>query len=458
MNKEMKTKDLLPDCDRRPTIVSRNHVGARLRQALLAVVCLGLFHAWATNAATNIVLSTDNLQQKIDEAAAGDVLVLQGGTYAGSISITKALALVRSGTNEVVLADLVTIQTTAAVSLVQLRLVGTLGVRGASPLSVLSSRFSGGIVSDSGTISLKRCLVDSQIILTNTHLEAYRLTNTSHLVLRSPVGLPTRLVLTQCRIDGYVSGYSVNAWLGYNDFSAASFYNGSDVVLVGNLISTDDGDPARGAGYSSSLSASGSRLRAYNNRIVLNGNSGSTCGEIYGVYLDSCSTELINNTLAVRSWTRGNCYSVAYGVVIYNAVGTTRIEGAIVQTSARDASHGITISANSAAIVTHSCVLGSHTLVSGAPTINCIYVDPALNPDLTPSFNSPCLNTGPPDSFYKDRDGTRNDMGFTGGPLYQADGMTTDKPLLFWLMPAQRQVWKNAQPTLDVEAAATAVH
>jgi hypothetical protein len=70
--------------------------------------------------------------------------------------------------------------------------------------------------------------------------------------------------------------------------------------------------------------------------------------------------------------------------------------------------------------------------------------------------NSPCRNAGPPDAIYNDRDGTRNDIGFTGGPLYNPANFTTDLPLAFWLDTTPRKVLKGVNNTIRVDAAAVA--
>ncbi|OQW95241.1 MAG: hypothetical protein BWK77_07840, partial [Verrucomicrobia bacterium A1] len=54
------------------------------------------------------------------------------------------------------------------------------------------------------------------------------------------------------------------------------------------------------------------------------------------------------------------------------------------------------------------------TVGSGNITNNPLFVD-AANHDYHLQTNSPCINTGNPDSYYNDADGTRNDMGVFGG-------------------------------------------
>lgn len=44
--------------------------------------------------------------------------------------------------------------------------------------------------------------------------------------------------------------------------------------------------------------------------------------------------------------------------------------------------------------------------------------------------DSPAINAGPPDAQYKDRDGTRNDIGMYGGHSFIPDGRTTKKPIV----------------------------
>jgi len=47
--------------------------------------------------------------------------------------------------------------------------------------------------------------------------------------------------------------------------------------------------------------------------------------------------------------------------------------------------------------------------------------------------DSPCINAGPPDPQYNDRDGSRNDIGMFGGHNFIPDGRTTNKPIVLGL-------------------------
>ena len=54
----------------------------------------------------------------------------------------------------------------------------------------------------------------------------------------------------------------------------------------------------------------------------------------------------------------------------------------------------------------------------------------SANGDFTLASDSPAKNAGPPDPQYKDRDGTRNDIGMYGGHSFIPDGRTTKKPIV----------------------------
>ena len=64
---------------------------------------------------------------------------------------------------------------------------------------------------------------------------------------------------------------------------------------------------------------------------------------------------------------------------------------------------------------------------------DCFDADPKINGDNTLKPNSPCIDAGPPDPQYNDRDGSRNDIGMFGGHNFIPDGRTTNKPIVLGL-------------------------
>jgi hypothetical protein len=86
----------------------------------------------------------------------------------------------------------------------------------------------------------------------------------------------------------------------------------------------------------------------------------------------------------------------------------------------------------------NSNVWNINNLTKGSGSLsNSIFSDPKFvnweNGNYQLQSNSPCINAGPPDPQYNDRDGSRNDIGMFGGHNFIPDGRTTNKPIVLGL-------------------------
>ena len=62
---------------------------------------------------------------------------------------------------------------------------------------------------------------------------------------------------------------------------------------------------------------------------------------------------------------------------------------------------------------------------------------------------SPCINAGTEDPRYNDRDGSRNDIGPSGGAWYDPDGWTTENPVVISFELSKDQILEgDATPIL----------
>jgi len=86
-----------------------------------------------------------------------------------------------------------------------------------------------------------------------------------------------------------------------------------------------------------------------------------------------------------------------------------------------------------------------------------LQVNPNLASDGSPNPGSPCINAGPPDAIYNNRDGTRNTMGHTGGPYWNPANYTNNNPMVF-LLTGQQMVLSGIQTNILVNAAASSGH
>ena len=104
--------------------------------------------------------------------------------------------------------------------------------------------------------------------------------------------------------------------------------------------------------------------------------------------------------------------------------------------------------------------------------INCSWVYNAKNTIIIPTTgpnaykdftnelaaDSPLMNAGSDDPVLRNRDGTRNTIGATGGPMYNPALATTDQPMAFWLGLFPQRIVKGSVNTVDLDAAAAAGH
>jgi hypothetical protein len=84
---------------------------------------------------------------------------------------------------------------------------------------------------------------------------------------------------------------------------------------------------------------------------------------------------------------------------------------------------------------------GSLLEANGVIAEGTLYMDPLFVANEAPKLQptSPCINAGTADPRYNDRDGTRNDIGPSGGAWFDPDGWTTENPVVisFDLSPDQ---------------------
>ena len=425
----------------------------RTLNRILPLLGLLLF-AGTASAATNAVLAGEDLQAKIDAAASGDVMVIQSAAYGGAITINKALTLVRSGAGNLQLLGPVTINTAGAVALSQLRFSDAVNITGGASVSVLESRFEGAVAATEGKLSLRRSEIVGPLNLNNTALTGLRLTNQSVITAISAANSGLPMNLAQSSFSGGITatGYAVS--MGYSKAVSLSITDG-DATVVGNQFSTGNGlgpainDPA--------INGLRSHLKISNNSILL-----VALVHKSGIVISSCEATITNNTIAMLGgYVPGTNDSLRQiGIHVGGNSSVVRISGNIIiyrNQFGQSTQSLITRASNFDGLleVSYCCFFPS---TPDVPTFGSMVVDPGLVDNTTLAIGSACRNAGPPDAIYNDRDGTRNDIGYTGGPLYNPANYVTDLPLAFWLDATPRKVLKGVNNTIRVDAAATAGH
>ena len=398
----------------------------------------------SVQAATHAVLPGASIQAKIDIAAAGDIIVIFGGTYNENITVNKAVHLAEASGQEVILTGDVTFTGVTNCPVFDGFTVGSSG-RGISVVNTTGLVFrnldarNGSGITTSGTTTLK--IIDSQLSsLTSggTTVEVAKTSLTGNI--NQTAG---SLNVTSCTVAGnfetqtaalktvafrvVVTGdnnwRSKKNWFGYSEARSFNFtdQSGANAVLTGNKI-----DRQGGEWNGVYCNVSNSNILITNNCIIRVGYNNYGAQE-HGIDLrgsDNCAI-VANNYCQLQ----GNYYFYGNGINISNFSKAIIINNII--WGARfgiSAPFGATASNNLYWASPHP----AHREEGGVAAEGTLYTDPLFVTDNAPTLQStsPCINAGTIDPRYNNRDGTRNTIGPSGGPWIDPDGWTTDNPVV----------------------------
>jgi hypothetical protein len=407
----------------------------------------GLALTLVAGATTHAVLPGKSIQAKIDLAVAGDIVAIFGGTYNEELTITKAIRLVEVSGQQVTLTGNVTFSGVSDCPPFDGFTVGSSG-RGISVTNTtglvlrnLDVRSGSGVFSN-GTTTLK--ISDSQISHLTSSGASTEVAKTSftggitHTAGTLNVASVTvagdfvthsaalKTVAFRTTVAGDCVWRSKRNWFGYSEARSFNFQdqNEAKVVVVGNKIDRQ-GVEANGI-YSN---VSNSKILIANNRIVRVG---------YRYYGDSENGIDLrgggNAALIANNYCQLQYYSYhdggvrGDGIYVRDFTQATIINNVIV-----GAKHGI--SAPFGVLAQNNLYWASPwnaRETDGVVAEATLYTDPLFVAGEEPKLQaaSPCINAGTPDPRYNDRDGSRNDIGPSGGAWFDPDGWTTENPVV----------------------------
>ena len=307
------------------------------------------------------------------------------------------------------------------------------------------------LTANGGKTTLKRCTCASDINLTNTAFESLRLTFLGNLIASAPIGSGQTFVMVQSGDDArnslfQITGY--NVWLAFSQLGAVSLVN-SSAIFVGN----SNVNLSQSIHYT--IWCQGGSLTCYNN--LLRGYPNYCAGDVNVILLSgTTNVTLINNTLQIDNADCGRATTVASS----GSLGPITIKSCIL--ICRRASYPAAIVADT---------LGQNGQVSycffdggaaqGITAINSLSGSgelAALDSNYDLAANSPCLHAGPSDVVYDNTDGTRNNIGWTGGPFYNPANLSINNPIVFWLGTTNQTVLKGLQTSIPISIGASAGH
>jgi hypothetical protein len=403
----------------------------------------GLALAVSVNAATHAVLPGKSIQEKINLAVAGDIVAIFGGTYNEDLTIDKAIRLVEVSGQQVIITGNIVFSGVADCPPFEGFTVGSSG-RGITVTNTTGLVFrnldtrNGSGITTTGTTALS--IAESQ--LSSINHSAANLNTTSVTVAGDFVtqSAAQKTVAFRTTVTGDCVWRSKRNWFGYSEARSFNFHdqNEAKLVLVGNKIDRQGGE------------ANGIYCNVSNSSIVITNNRIVRVGYAYigdsenGIDLRGGGNQAIiaNNYCQLQFggeqyWYGGcrgdgiyvrdfNQATIINNIIIGARYGISAPFGVLAQNNLYWASpwNGSTLEANG--VTTEGTSL---------------YADPLFVENEAPKLqsSSPCINAGTADPRYNDRDGSRNDIGPSGGPWIDPDGWTTENPVVisFDLSPDQ---------------------
>jgi hypothetical protein len=398
----------------------------------------GLALAVSVNAATHAVLPGKSIQAKINLAVPGDIVAIFGGTYNEDLTIDKAIRLVEVSGQQVIITGNIVFSGVADCPPFEGFTVGSSG-RGITVTNTTGLVFrnldtrNGSGITTTGTTALS--IAESQ--LSSINHSAANLNTTSVTVAGDFVtqSAAQKTVAFRTTVTGDCVWRSKRNWFGYSEARSFNFHdqNEAKLVLVGNKIDRQGGE-ANGI-Y---CNVSNSSIVITNNRILRVGYNWDGDGK-NGIDLrGGGNTALIANNYCQLQYYGGDYWGVrGDGIYVRDFNQATIINNIIV-----GAKHGI--SAPFGVLAQNNLYWASPwnaREANGVIAEGTLYTDPLFVENEAPKLqsSSPCINAGTPDPRYNDRDGTRNDIGPSGGAWFDPDGWTTENPVVisFDLSPDQ---------------------
>ena len=413
----------------------------------LYLIAIVLCSFTASEAATHAVLPGASIQAKINLAVAGDIVAIFGGTYNEDLTINKAIRLVEVSGQQVTLAGSVTFTDVANCPVFDGFTVGSSG-RGITVTNTtglvfrnLDARLGSGIATF-GTTNLK--ISESQLSSVTAGGTTVEISKTSltGIINQTAGNLFTtsvtiagnfdtntaalKTVAFRTTVAGECNWRSKKNWFGYSEAKAFNFIeqNQAKVVVVGNKIDRQGGE-ASGI-Y---CNVSNSSILITNNRVVKVGYSYQGDGE-NGIDLRGGGNKaVIANNYCQLQYYGNNYYNPrGDGIYVRDFTQATIINNVIV-----GAKHGI--SAPFGVLAQNNLYWASPWNAresNGVIAEGTLYTDPLFVAGEEPKLQatSPCINAGTIDPRYNDRDGSRNDIGPSGGAWFDPDGWTTENPVV----------------------------
>ena len=461
-----------------------------MKTSLAKLVAVTLCMSGILSYAAFIEVAPGGLQGAIDLASEGDTLVLHTGDYEESISITKPINILPAlNANPYITGSVAISNVSGSIELRGINFGGEFTLNECEKLDLLDCRLASdvnisncnltmheSVVSNASDIvnfnsseiriihsSIKNTvnIVDSQAILQDSNFGIHIKIegDSSSLITRCQIDnnvvcedISNNFTLLQSTVGGYVYSSSKYSWIYYNTIQQLHLELGKGVV-VGNTI---EGGNINGHsvtyGFFYTVQFNVTRHVGW----TFNSDSSIELASVHLYYGDFYiyNNSILNN-LAIRSTGESNIFNNQIGGLRVERINYTPVStlsyhyGSTVTKPLEPSSWaggGSEISkylSRTANVINNPSgwvfILSNNmkNLTAPFPKVHAShnYIENSEG-GVLPLDNSSNLvdgigvNIGPPEAEHADHDGTRNDIGISGGHRYDPNGSTTDKPIV----------------------------
>jgi len=388
-----------------------------------------------THGAVITVGSGESIQTAVDGAADGDEIVLTyPGQYVGNVTVNGKGLTIRSLNQALtsVLGNFSVTGLTAGkeMNFQSFNFSGDLNCTGAGILRVKDVQIGNSLIGSGlakivlQNVEIMNSLSATQV--TDCYIRRSTITKTANIEGKQDAnGNPTRFVFLQSTIKEKLTSTTAISWIGYSNLEE-SYFEGT-LEIVKNEFR---GKNSNFGGIGIDLNGTNTTANIHNNLIkdFREDDSGTLNYQSIGIRISgNAKANIFNNTITHNYDIRGNGTEIYSGIGIYVVqTAGTKIFGNILHDNgvaggSDTGAANIWAPAQNVTIAYNAMIAFSTSgLVRGG----------AENHAMVNSKNAADLvDKGHPDVTHQDRDGSRNDIGPSGGRNYLTNGSTTNGPI-----------------------------
>ena len=406
-----------------------------MKSSILTFLLSLIFGTTLVHGAVITVGSGESIQTAVDGAADGDEIVLTyPGQYVGNVTVNGKGLTIRS-LNQALTSVLGNFSVTGLTAGKELNFqsfnfTGDFNCTGAGILRVKDVQIGNSLI---GSGLAKMLLQDVEIMnslsatqVTNCYIRRSTITKTANIEGNQDAnGNPTRFVFLQSTIKEKLTSTTAKSWIGYSNLEE-SYLEGTLEVVKNVFNGQNNG------GIGIDLNGTNTEANIHNNTIHwfrkdIHGNSSY---QSIGIRISgNAKADIFNNFIGQNydNNTNGGVENFfGIGIFITNTA-RTRIFGNIFENNyvKRDVNGNTHILAPAENVTVAYNGMASHStagfaLVKGGAENHAI---------VNSSTAANLVDKGHPDVTHQDKDGSRNDIGQSGGRNYLTNGTTTNGPI-----------------------------